>query len=83
MSIVVMGGAGFIGRRMIPLLAAAGHNITCMDIDVSGARAAFARCGDKVIAASYDGAIYLVRVDDLTVAQALRGMTQRSAAAYA
>ena len=33
MSIVVMGGAGFIGRRMIPLLVAAGHSITCMDID--------------------------------------------------
>jgi WD40 repeat protein len=41
------------------------------------------RCGDKVIVASYDGAIYLVRVDDLTVAQVLRGMTQRAAAAYA
>jgi len=48
MSIVVMGGAGFIGRRMIPLLAAAGHSITCVDIDVSGARAAFSRWGDKV-----------------------------------
>ena len=48
MSIVVMGGAGFIGRRMIPLLAAAGHNITCVDIDAAGARAAFARFGDKV-----------------------------------
>jgi len=48
MSIVVMGGAGFIGRRMIPLLAAAGHSITCVDIDVSGARAAFARWGDNV-----------------------------------
>src|SRR6478735_5918681 len=48
MSIVVMGGAGFIGRRMIPLLAAAGHSVTCVDIDVSGARAAFSRWGDKV-----------------------------------
>jgi nucleoside-diphosphate-sugar epimerase len=48
MSVVVMGGAGFIGRRMIPLLVAAGHDITCMDIDVSGAKVAFARYGDKV-----------------------------------
>ena len=48
MSIVVLGGAGFIGRRMIPLLAAAGHSVTCVDIDVSGARAAFSRWGDKV-----------------------------------
>ena len=48
MSILVIGGAGFIGRRMVPLLVAAGHNITCMDIDAAGARAAFARWGDKV-----------------------------------
>ena len=48
MSILVIGGAGFIGRRMIPILAAAGHDITCMDIDVAGATAAFARLGDKV-----------------------------------
>lgn len=48
MSILVVGGAGFIGRRMIPILAAGGHNITCMDIDVAGATAAFAKFGDKV-----------------------------------
>ncbi len=48
MSILVIGGAGFIGRRMIPLLAAAGHDVTCMDIDVAGAQAAFADLGDKV-----------------------------------
>ena len=43
MSILVIGGAGFIGRRMIPLLVAAGQSITCVDIDVAGATAAFAR----------------------------------------
>ena len=48
MSILAIGGAGFIGRRMIPILAAAGHEITCMDIDVAGATAAFAKLGDKV-----------------------------------
>ena len=48
MSILVIGGAGFIGRRMIPILAAAGHDVTCVDIDVAGATAAFARLGDKV-----------------------------------
>lgn len=48
MSILVIGGAGFIGRRMIPLLAAAGQEVTCMDIDAAGARAAFADLGDKV-----------------------------------
>lgn len=48
MSILAIGGAGFIGRRMIPILAKAGHHITCMDIDVAGATAAFAQFGDKV-----------------------------------
>ncbi|MCB1549216.1 MAG: NAD(P)-dependent oxidoreductase, partial [Hyphomicrobiaceae bacterium] len=48
MSILVVGGAGFIGRRMIPILAAAGHDITCMDIDVATASAAFASLGGKV-----------------------------------
>jgi nucleoside-diphosphate-sugar epimerase len=48
MSILAIGGAGFIGRRLIPLLAARGEEVTCMDIDVAGARDAFASLGDKV-----------------------------------
>jgi nucleoside-diphosphate-sugar epimerase len=48
MSILVIGGAGFIGRRLIPLLVADNQAVTCMDIDVAGARAAFGRFGDKV-----------------------------------
>ncbi len=48
MSILVVGGAGFIGRRLIPILAAGGHEITCMDIDVAGASAAFESLGDRV-----------------------------------
>ncbi|MFT5509925.1 MAG: nucleoside-diphosphate-sugar epimerase [Hyphomicrobiaceae bacterium] len=48
MSILVVGGAGFIGRRMIPILAKAGHEITCMDIDVAGATAAFADLSESV-----------------------------------
>ena len=48
MSILVIGGAGFIGRRLIPILAAAGLDITCLDIDVAGATAAFEPLGGKV-----------------------------------
>ena len=48
MTILVIGGAGFIGRRMIPILVGAGQKVTCMDIDVAGASAAFASLGDKV-----------------------------------
>jgi nucleoside-diphosphate-sugar epimerase len=54
MSILVIGGAGFIGRRMIPILAASGHDVTCVDIDVAGATAAFARLGGKVKAVRGD-----------------------------
>lgn len=48
MSILAIGGAGFIGRRLIPRLVARGETVTCMDIDVAGATAAFADLGDKV-----------------------------------
>lgn len=48
MSILAIGGAGFIGRRMIPILVRGGHEVTCMDIDVAGAAAAFNDLGDKV-----------------------------------
>ena len=48
MSILAIGGAGFIGRRMIPILAAQGVEVTCMDIDVVSATRAFADLGDKV-----------------------------------
>jgi nucleoside-diphosphate-sugar epimerase len=48
MSILVIGGAGFIGRRLIPLLVAENQTVTCMDIDVASAAAAFGQFGDKV-----------------------------------
>jgi hypothetical protein len=38
---------------------------------------AAARCGDHLVAVSYDGAAYLVRPEDLTVLRTLRGLTQR------
>ncbi len=48
MSILVIGGAGFIGRRLVPLLVAENRTVTCMDIDIGGATAAFGHFGDKV-----------------------------------
>lgn len=48
MSILAIGGAGFIGRRLIPILAAAGEDVTCMDIDTPRAEAAFGALSDKV-----------------------------------
>lgn len=48
MSILAIGGAGFIGRRLIPILAGQGHEVVCMDIDVARAEAAFADHADKV-----------------------------------
>jgi WD40 repeat protein len=41
------------------------------------------RCGNNIIATSYDGAIYLVCVDDLTIVENLREMIQREAVNYA
>lgn len=32
MSILVTGGSGFIGRRLVPLLAERGHQVVCMDV---------------------------------------------------
>ena len=47
MTVVVIGGAGFIGRRTIPLIVARGENVVCMDINPA-AQASFASLGDKV-----------------------------------
>lgn len=38
---------------------------------------AVAKAGNHLVAVSYDGAAYLVRSDNLTVVNTLRGMTQR------
>ncbi|MDA0662256.1 MAG: NAD(P)-dependent oxidoreductase [Proteobacteria bacterium] len=48
MSILAIGGAGFIGRRLIPLLVAENQTVTVMDIDVQTASRAFEQFGDKV-----------------------------------
>ena len=46
MTIFVIGGAGFIGTRVIPLLAGRGENVVCMDINPHTAN--FSALGDKV-----------------------------------
>lgn len=46
MPIVVVGGTGFIGRRMIPLIVKRGESVVCMDINPNAAP--FAPLGDKV-----------------------------------
>ena len=46
MTIVVIGGTGFIGRRLIPLLVKRGEQVVCMDIN-PGAHS-FADLGKKV-----------------------------------
>jgi nucleoside-diphosphate-sugar epimerase len=48
MSILVVGAAGFIGRRLVPLLVERGESVTCMDIDVATASAAFGDLADAV-----------------------------------
>ncbi|MGH7065630.1 MAG: NAD-dependent epimerase/dehydratase family protein, partial [Stellaceae bacterium] len=37
MSTMVIGGTGFIGRRLVPLLAERGEEIVCMDINLGTA----------------------------------------------
>ena len=46
MSIFVIGGTGFIGTRVIPLLVARGETVVCMDINPHTAD--FSALGDKV-----------------------------------
>lgn len=48
MAILAIGGAGFIGRRLVPLLVRENQDVTVMDIDVATARTAFEPFGDKV-----------------------------------
>ena len=46
MSVFIIGGTGFIGHRLVRLLAAQGQTVTCMDINLSGH--SFADLGRKV-----------------------------------
>lgn len=44
--ILAIGGGGFIGRRLIPLLVTRGERVTCVDINVS--TPAFDSLGDAM-----------------------------------
>ena len=46
MSTLVLGGTGFIGRRLVPLLVQRGEEVTCMDINP--ASASYGELGEKV-----------------------------------
>lgn len=46
MTVLVVGGAGFIGRRLVPLLVERGERVVCMDIAPS--QASFEALGDRV-----------------------------------
>ena len=48
MSIFIVGGAGFIGRCLIPKLVERGERVVCMDINTDLASARFEHLGDKV-----------------------------------
>src|SRR5215469_3092598 len=48
MSTMIIGGTGFIGRRLVPLLARRGEEVTCFDINPS--------------TASYEHLVHRVRV---------------------
>lgn len=48
MSIFIVGGAGFIGRRLIPKLVERGERIVCMDLNPAAASTLFEGFGDKV-----------------------------------
>ena len=46
MSTMIIGGTGFIGRRLVPLLAQRGEQVTCMDINLG--TASFVGLGERV-----------------------------------
>ncbi|MBV9686989.1 MAG: NAD(P)-dependent oxidoreductase, partial [Alphaproteobacteria bacterium] len=46
MSTLILGGTGFIGRRLVPLLVQRGEEVVCMDINPG--RASYDRLGKQV-----------------------------------
>ena len=62
MSIFIIGGTGFIGHRLVRLLAARGQTVTCMDINPSAH--SFADLGKKVTSVRGD----VTQFDDVMAA---------------
>ena len=62
MSIFIIGGTGFIGHRLVRLLAARGQTVTCMDINPSAH--SFADLGNKVTSVRGD----VTQFDDVMAA---------------
>ena len=64
MSVFIIGGTGFIGHRLVRLLVARGHAVTCMDINLSAH--SFADLGAKVTSVRGD----VTQFDDVMAAMA-------------
>ena len=46
MSTLILGGTGFIGRRLVPLLAQRGEEVVCMDLNPG--TASYGQLGNQV-----------------------------------
>ena len=74
MSVFIIGGTGFIGHRLVRLLASRGQTVTCMDINP--AAHSFADLGGKVATVRGD----VTQFDDVMAAMSLTGPAGTSAA---
>ena len=62
MSTLILGGTGFIGRRLVPLLAQRGEEVVC--VDVNPGTASYGQLGDRVRVVAYGWLTTLATVND-------------------